>query len=186
MQFTTLVLASAVAMTASALPQTTPITEGTTFNVRILDAGTEIPNTFTQAAKRSLFVNLPSQDASCDAPTNVATFYIDNQELRLFPRARATNQKIFVDRSGMGMGKIGYITGDETLGRNWETRGWAVNGNSELQFHGTGIQACPMTDGSWSLWLQGVAKPGWNENCKSVGAVAARTDYPIGCVYSQQ
>lgn len=83
------------------------------------------------------------------------------------------------------MGKIGYVTGAEQLGKNWETKGWALNQNNELLFDGTGIQACPGSiDGSWSIWLQGVEKPGYHENCTGVTGVAMKADNPISCVYT--
>lgn len=186
MQLKTLTLASAAAMTAFAFPQTTPIAEGSKFGVILIRPSTEVQNAGVQAAMRNLFVNLPEQNACCDADTNYATFYIKDQELRLYASDPATTQTIFVDRSGMGMGKIGYITGDEPLGRNWETKGWALNDKNELAFKGTGLQACPKSiDGAWSLWLQGVSKPGWNENCTGVIAQAVAAGYPVGCVYSQ-
>jgi hypothetical protein len=184
MQLKTFALASAAAMTASALPQSTPVADGSTFGIITIRSGSEIQNAGVQAAKRSLFVNLPDQGASCDAETNFATFYIKDEELHLYA-ASATPQTIFGDRSGMGMGKIGYVTGAEGLGRNWETKGWALNDNA-LEFDGTGIQACPGSiDGAWSLWLQGSATPGWNQNCTGVISSAIATESPIGCVYTQ-
>lgn len=84
------------------------------------------------------------------------------------------------------MGKIGYVTGAEPLGKNWETRGWAIDANNELEFDGTGIQACPgAIDGGWSLWLQGVDKPAYIENCTGIIAAAIKTDNPIGCLYTE-
>ncbi|KAF2685626.1 cell wall protein PhiA [Lentithecium fluviatile CBS 122367] len=187
MQFTTAFLASAAALTASALPQSivTPIPADAKFGVITIRSGSPIHNQALQAARNSLLVGAKSQNASCDADTNFATFYINDEELFLYA-ASATPQTIFVDRSGMGMGKIGYVTGAEPLGRNWETRGWAIGANNELQFDGTGIQACPgAIDGSWSIWLQGLEKPGWNENCTTVAGTAIKTDNPIGCLYTQ-
>jgi len=83
------------------------------------------------------------------------------------------------------MGKIGYVKGAEPLGRYWETKGWTLT-NNELKFHDTGLQACPGSiDGAWSLWLQGSATPGWNQNCTGVVTVAKATEDPIGCLYTQ-
>lgn len=85
------------------------------------------------------------------------------------------------------MGNIGYVTGAQPIGRNAETKGWAIGTNNELQFDGTGIQACPgAIDGGWSIWLQGLDKPGWNENCTTVAGTAIKTDNPISCRYTQQ
>ena len=103
MQFTTAFIASAAALTASALPQSlsTPIPEGSEFGVITIRSGSEIQNAAVQAARGSLLVGAKSQNASCDAETNSATFYIKDEELHLYA-ASATPQTIFVDRSGMG------------------------------------------------------------------------------------
>lgn len=79
---------------------------------------------------------------------------------------------------------IGYVTGAQPLGKRSETKGWALV-NGELKFQDTGLQVCPgSVDGAWSVWLQGVDKPGWNENCTSVSNLAVKADKPIGCWYS--
>lgn len=83
-----------------------------------------------------------------------------------------------------GQGKIGYITGSESLGRYWQTKGWALDANRMLTFAGTGLQACPSIQGSWSLWLQGVEKPGFNEDCTHVAVAAMKVRDPVGCVYT--
>jgi hypothetical protein len=83
------------------------------------------------------------------------------------------------------MGKIGYVTGDQSLGRYWETKGWALSASNELQFKSTGIQACPGSiDSAWSVWLQGVDKPGHNENCEAIVGSAVATEEPIACQYT--
>lgn len=184
MQFTATLLASIFAASATALPQSTPIPADGKFGIITIRSGSAIQNSGVQAARNSLFVGLPKQNASCDAETNYATFYLLDEELRLYA-ASATPQTIFVDRSGMGQGKIGYVTGAQGLGRNWETKGWALN-NNQLEFDGTGIQACPGSiDGAWSLWLQGSATPGYNQNCTGVIAAAIEAKEPIGCLYTQ-
>lgn len=182
MQLKTLLVSSSVALGAIAAPAPAPSSQ--TFGLIAIRSGSAVQNSGVQAALSSLFVNLPSQNASCDATTNFATFYIQDTELHLYA-ASATPQTIFVDRSGMGQGKIGYVTGAEPLGKNWETKGWTVS-DQELQFDGTGLQACPNSvDGGWSLWLAGVEKPGFNEGCLGIGARAVETDAPIGCLYTE-
>jgi hypothetical protein len=85
------------------------------------------------------------------------------------------------------MGNVGYVTGAEPLGRNWETKGWALTETNELQFDGTGIQACPNSiDGGWGIWLQGNSEPGYNKDCLSVTAAAYKVENPIGCRYTQE
>ena len=185
-----MILASAAAITASALPTgsepTTPSTDTlSAFGLITIHSGSEVQNAGVQAARASLLVNAKSQNASCDAETNFATFYIKDEELFLYA-ASATPQTIFVDRSGMGMGKIGYVTGAEPLGRNWETKGWTQNSTTGLVFDGTSLQACPGSiDGSWSLWLAGVAEPAYIKNCTGVKMHVVETAEPIGCLYTQ-
>jgi len=101
MQFKGFTLAFVSAIAVSALPQTTPCAEGSPFGLITILPGSPIQNSGVQAARASLFVNLNSQNASCDAETNFATFYIKDEELHLYA-ASATPQTIFVDRSGMG------------------------------------------------------------------------------------
>jgi hypothetical protein len=105
MQFTTAFLASAAAVTASALPQTTPIATGHGFGLITIRSGSAIQNSGVQAASSGLFVGLKSQNASCDAESNFATFYInEDKELHLWESSTSYRpQTIFVDRSGMGM-----------------------------------------------------------------------------------
>jgi len=187
MQFTTAFVAATAALTASALPQTfgTPIPDGTRFGVIAIRSGSPIHNQALQAAQRGLIVGAKSQNASCDAPTNFATFYIADEELRLHS-TRNPPQTMFVDRSGMGQGVIGYTTGAQPIGARSETKGWALGANNELQFDGAGVQACPGSiDGAWSIWLQGLDRPGWNDNCTSIAGTAIKTDSPITCTYTQ-
>jgi hypothetical protein len=190
-----MILASTAAITASALPtcseptttDTTLSTNGTvsTFGLITIHSGSEVQNAGVQASRASLLVNAKSQNASCDVETNFATFYIKDEELHLYA-ASATPQTVFVDRSGMGMGKIGYVTGAEPLGRYFETKGWTQNATTGLVFDGTSLQACPGSiDGSWSLWLAGVAEPAYNKNCIGVKMHVVETAEPISCVYTQ-
>jgi hypothetical protein len=104
MQFTTAFIASAAALTASALPQslgTGEIPDGSRFGVIAIRSGSPIHNSGIQASRRGLLVGAKSQNATCDTPTNFATFYIVDEELFLHS-TDAPYQSIFVDRSGMG------------------------------------------------------------------------------------
>jgi len=103
MLFTTAFIASAAALTASALPQTigTPIADGEKFGVITIRSGSPIHNSAVQAARGGLLVGAKSQNATCDTPTNFATFYILDGELNLHS-TDAPWQTAFVDRSGMG------------------------------------------------------------------------------------
>ncbi|CAI6338909.1 unnamed protein product [Periconia digitata] len=189
MQFTTAFLASAAAMTASALPQAgVTIPENARFGLITIRSGSPIQNLPIQAAARGLYVGLPSQNSTCDVErdTNYATFYLEDTELHLHA-ASAYPQTMFVDRSGMGQGIVGYTSGAEPVVRNGERKGWALNENNELEFNGVGLQACPNAiDGAWRLWLAGSSNPGGYTNCTGVSAVAYKTDNPISCLYTQE
>lgn len=55
------------------------------------------------AAKSGLYLNFPLQNATCKGESSGhATFYIANEELVLYS-CEQEKQKVFVDRSGMGM-----------------------------------------------------------------------------------
>lgn len=129
MQFTTALVASAAALTASALPQTTPIAAGQGFGIITIRSGSDVQNSGVQAARSGLLVNAKSQNASCDVETNFATFYInDEQELHLWESTTSARpQTVYVDRSGMGQGLIGYTTGAQPLPRNGENKGKKVS-----------------------------------------------------------
>ncbi len=184
MQFKNAAIAAATAATVAALPQITPVPEGGKFGLITIRSGSPIQNAGVQAVDSNLVVGAPSQNATCDRETNFATFFIQDEELHLYSENEVL-QTIFVDRSGMGMGNVGFRTGTENLGRNWETKGWALNDN-QLEFKGTGFQACPgALNGGWSLWLQGHPTPGWNQNCTGVSTAAIATEDPIACTYHE-
>jgi hypothetical protein len=189
MQFTTAFIASFAAISASALPQavgTGPIPDGTRFGLITINSGSPIQNGGVQAARKSLLVNAKNQNATCDTPTNFATFYIEDEVLYLHS-TDAPYQTAFTDRSWFGQGIVGYTTGAEPIGTRSETKGWALSVNNELQFQGQGFQACSGSiDGGWSLWLTGVDAPGGNTDCISVAATAIKADNPISCLYTQE
>ncbi|ORY10261.1 hypothetical protein BCR34DRAFT_602240 [Clohesyomyces aquaticus] len=184
MQFTTALLAASVAVAVSAAPTAL---ENNYFGVIAIRSGSPIQNAAFQASLNRLIVGAKSQNATCDSfpASNSATFYIKDGELNLFS-TDAPYQKVFVDRSGMGQGIIGYVTGAQPLVRNGETKGWAVKDNA-LTFDGAGIQACPGgIDGSYGLWLAGVSRPGGStEDCLGINTLVVNTETPDSCTYSQ-
>ncbi|KAF2634216.1 hypothetical protein P280DRAFT_297933 [Massarina eburnea CBS 473.64] len=184
MQFTTAFVAASAALTASALPQTTPIAADAKFGILAIHSGSDIQNTPFQAALSSIIIGANSQNASCDAPTNSATFYLQDSELKLFAES-ATPQSLFVDRSGMGQGKVGFVTGAQPLPSNAETKGWAIDDKNVLSFNGEGLQACPNSiDGAWSVWLSGTTNPAGNSECIGISPAVQVADPAIGCSYT--
>ncbi|KAL2802830.1 hypothetical protein BJX63DRAFT_98077 [Aspergillus granulosus] len=154
------------------------------FGLVAISSGDAVHFSGFNAALRSIFAGLPSQNATCDgADDGFATFYIEDGALFLYG---PNEQQIFVDRSGMGQGKIGYTVGDESGPRNGERTGWAINSNNHLQFDGNDLIACPNSiDGAYSIWASaGISNPGGNEGCVGIAARVEKESEPISCTYS--
>ncbi|KAL4952098.1 hypothetical protein BDW69DRAFT_168577 [Aspergillus filifer] len=166
-------------------PSSTPGPE--TFGIVAIASGEAVQYSGFNAALGSLFAGLPSQNASCKGTDDgFATFYIKDKALYLYGSEDAT-QEFYVDRSGMGQGKIGYTTGDASSGpRNGERTGWAIDKNNHLQFAGNDFLACPNSvDGAYSIWApSGVAQPAGNEGCIGIAARVVKSDHPVACTYS--
>ncbi|KAF7592525.1 hypothetical protein BBP40_012748 [Aspergillus hancockii] len=181
MQIKNIALAASVAATAAAAPAAeTP----TYFGVIAIHSGSGVQNSAFNAAKGSIFAGLKDQGASCARPNEQsATFVINDGVLSLYDKS-ATPQDIYVDRSGMGQGKIGYTTGAQPAPKNAERKGWAIQ-DGHLQFDGSSLIACPSIEGSYSIWASaGIANPGGNENCIGIAAHVVETKDPNGCSYT--
>ena len=197
MKLSTLLLVGA-ASAASASTTNKP------FNIMALRSASPIHFASTSAALRNLYLNYNDQNASCaDGSDNhgVATFSIRGEELFLF--GSEVEQKVFVDRSGMGtriflarwpsetnkvigQGKVGYITGAQPGPHYAETKGWATDQWGNLHFRGEDLIACPNDDNSWTLWLYtGVDDPAGNEGCLGLSARTTEVQHPVPCTYTQ-
>jgi hypothetical protein len=72
------------------------------FQLMALRSGSEIHFAPFSAAKNSVFLDLPSQNATCaDGPEDRATFFLRDGGLYLYGDP-ATKQQLYADRSGMG------------------------------------------------------------------------------------
>ncbi|GFF52404.1 cell wall protein phiA [Aspergillus lentulus] len=185
MQIKSFVLAASAAATASAAACSAPTNKY--FGVVAIHSGSAVQYQPFSAAKSSIFAGLNSQNASCDRPDEKsATFYIQDGALYLYA-ASATPQEVFVDRSGMGQGKIGYTTGAQPAPKNSERQGWAIDEQNHLQFQGKDLIACPNSiDGAWSIWADaGVANPAGNKDCVGIAARVEDVANPNSCVYTQ-
>ncbi|KAL5356159.1 hypothetical protein BJX96DRAFT_142386 [Aspergillus floccosus] len=186
MQFKNFLLATSAVASAAALPAAES-TSSEYFGVVAIHSTSAVQYAPFNAALSSIFAGLPNQNASCARPKEqTATFYIQDGALYLYDKS-ATPQEIYVDRSGMGQGKIGYTTGAQPTPRNAERKGWAIDANNHLQFDGSDLIACPNSiDGAWSIWANaGVSNPGWNKDCVSIAARVEKTSNPNGCLYTQ-
>ncbi|KAI9375041.1 cell wall protein PhiA [Aspergillus egyptiacus] len=183
MKFTSVAAAASLALTATAQPTGSSTPE--TFGVVAIHSGNAVHYSGFNAALGSLFAGLPEQNASCDGTDDgFATFYIQDGALYLYGNEKT--QQFYVDRSGMGQGKIGYTTGDVDGPRNGERTGWAVNEANHLQFDGSDLIACPNSiDGAYSIWASaGIANPGYNKDCVGIAARVMKSTEPVKCTYS--
>ncbi|TEA18255.1 Cell wall protein phiA [Colletotrichum sidae] len=142
-----------------------------------------------QAARTAFFLQLPAQNASCDAGNDqgVATFYLQDGGLYLYSTDFPT-QQAFTDRSGMGQGVFGYTTGVQPVVRNGERTGFQLDAFGNLNFDGAGFLACPNSiDGAWGLRIStGSSQPAGREGCLGVSVRAVQIEQPVGCLYTQQ
>ncbi|KAI0844274.1 cell wall protein PhiA [Daldinia vernicosa] len=175
---------------STALPQATPgapLSPDAKFSLMALRSASEVHFASFEAAKGSLFLKLPSQNASCDAgPADYATFYLQDGGLYLYA-ASATPQQLYADRSGMGQGKLGYTTGAEPAPRNGERTSFALDESNDLTLNGAGFLACPNSiDGAWSVWVStGVDQPAGNQGCLGISVRAVEVTNPNGCLYTE-
>ncbi|GAW18691.1 hypothetical protein ANO14919_081720 [Xylariales sp. No.14919] len=174
-------------------PSSTAIAPGEPFGLMALRSASPIHFAQFGAALSSVFLNLPSQNATCDDGENpttadYATFTLSEEgELYLY-RQSATPQQLFVDRSGMGQGKLGYTTGAQPGPRNGERTAFSLDDYNDLSFNGAGFLACPNSiDGAWSVWVDaGVSSPGGNSDCLGLSARAVKiAGAANSCVYTQ-
>ncbi|KAJ5374436.1 hypothetical protein N7517_006442 [Penicillium concentricum] len=182
MQLKNLAIAASVSAVASAAPST----QSKTFGIVAIHSGSAVQYSAFNAAQSSIFAGLPNQGASCARPKEQqATFYILDGGLYLYDQS-ATPQQIYVDRSGMGQGKIGYTTGAQPAPKNAERKGWTQK-DGHLQFAGNDLIACPNSiDGAWSIWASaGVSNPAGNSDCVGIAARVVETSKPNGCSYTQ-
>ncbi|KAF9771798.1 hypothetical protein IL306_010544 [Fusarium sp. DS 682] len=162
----------------------------TIFQGLALRSASPIHFNYLQAAEDHISLKLKKQGASCDrgVKTNEATFLLSGDELYLY-KTDNPPQQLYVDRSGMGQGLLGYTTGVQGIPRNGERKGFKINKDGILQFDGSDFIACPngkdLEKTSWSVWINaGVANPGWSENCLGFSVKAAKVDKPVGCQYT--
>ncbi|KAK0120121.1 hypothetical protein ONS95_011529 [Cadophora gregata] len=190
MRFTTITALTTLAGLAAACPTPQPpvTNDPAYFSLLAIRSGSSIQYATFGAAKSSLFANLPAQNASCDAcGVNTATFTLKDGTLNLYA-ASATPQTFYVDRSGMGQGKLGYTTGAQPTPKNAERTGWNIK-DGYLYFNEAGLIACPNSiDGAWSVWVSaGIENPAGNSNCTPFApkVQAIEKGRQIGCVYTE-
>ncbi|KAJ4317221.1 hypothetical protein N0V84_007440 [Fusarium piperis] len=187
MQFKTLLALPVLSGLAAAAPAADAAKAPGPFQVLALRSGSDIHFATVNAAKSSLFLKLPNSSAACDSNSDSsATFSLTKDgELYLYSTDNPP-QQVFVDRSGMGQGKIGYTTGAQLPPKNGELKGWSIDEDGNLSLKGAGLLACPNSaEGAWSVWVStGVANPGGNEGCVEFSARTTEVEKPISRTYT--
>lgn len=181
------VLAFAGLSAATPVARQSTIADGTPFGLMALRSGSEIHFAPVDAARSSLFLDLPAQNASCDnGAADSATFYLQDGGLYLYAQS-ATPQQLYTDRSGMGQGVLQYTTGAEPIAKNGERTNFTLDATGDLTFNGAGFLACPNSiDGAWALWVDvGDATPANQEGCLGFSARAVEVTNPNGCLYTE-
>ncbi|KAI0869893.1 hypothetical protein GGS24DRAFT_136696 [Hypoxylon argillaceum] len=186
-------MASPCPATTSPTTSSTAIVAGDKFGLLALRSASPIHFAQFGAALSSIFLDLPAQNATCDdgsKPTtaNYATFTLSEDGGLYLYAASATPQQLFVDRSGMGQGKLGYTTGAQPAPKNGERTAFTIDEAGDLSFNGAGFIACPNSiDGAWSVWVDaGVAEPAGNSGCLGLSARATKiADAANSCLYTQ-
>ncbi|RSL97574.1 hypothetical protein CDV31_012987 [Fusarium ambrosium] len=185
MQFKTL-LALPVLAAAAPAADAAAETPGP-FQVLALRSASDIHFATVNAAKSSLFLKLPNSNATCDSESNgSATFSLTEAgELYLYSTDNPP-QQVYADRSGMGQGKLGYITGAQPPPKNGELDGWVIDDDGNLTLEGASLLACPNSiEGAWSIWVSaGVANPAGNEGCLGFSARTTEVEKPNSCTYT--
>ncbi|KAM0201801.1 hypothetical protein ACHAPQ_005041 [Fusarium lateritium] len=190
MQIKTLLLAPLLAAGVSAAPKkAAPKNE--IFQGLALRSASDIHFTYLQASQEHFSLKLKDQKASCDrgVKANQATLSLQDGNLYLY-KTDNPPQQVYVDRSGMGQGVLGYTTGAQPKPKNGEYKGWSIDKDGDLKFDGASFIACPSNPkkpatSSWSVWVSaGVAQPGGNKGCLGFNVRAAEVKKPVGCLYS--
>ncbi|KAJ3540806.1 hypothetical protein NM208_g4901 [Fusarium decemcellulare] len=133
-------------------------------------------------------LGLPDQGASCDEgkKQDAATFYLKNGELFLY-KTDNPPQQVYADRSGMGQGRVGYITGAQPPPRNAELTGWEIDSDENITLEGASLKACLGANDAWVVWVSvGSANPPGYDECLGFTARTGYIENPVSCLYTQQ
>ncbi|POR32154.1 Uncharacterized protein TPAR_07645 [Tolypocladium paradoxum] len=161
--------------------------ENKTFDLMALRSASPIHFAPFSAANSSIFLNLKDQGAKCEGDNhNRATFYLEDGGLFLYSKG-GKRQQMFVDRSGMGQGKMSYLTDNAFPPPHFELKGWAVDKNEDLHFNGSSFLACPgAIQGAWTVWVvTDNPTPAGNKDCLGLNARTVPNAKPVCCEYSQ-
>ncbi|KAI2625215.1 hypothetical protein GGS21DRAFT_493703 [Xylaria nigripes] len=166
-----------------------PIRSGDKFSLMSIRPSSAVHLAQFQAALGSIFLYLPSQNATCNNGTkaNYATFTLSKDGALYLYSEHGARQQIYVDRSGMGQGRLGFTTGSAHGPRNGERKAFLINRFGDLTFNGDAFIACPGSiDEAWSVWVNvGRPNPGLNSGCIGfIGRTVGISGTPNSCAYT--
>ncbi|PHH79041.1 hypothetical protein CDD80_5755 [Ophiocordyceps camponoti-rufipedis] len=191
------VVATAIAAFGSAEAQSDQAksTSSKPFQLMSLRSASDIHFGQISASESNIFINRPDQNAVCKGQDpKSAIFYMKDSQLFLYTGADAPIQRLFVDRSGMGQGKMGFLTGNGPLPPRFEVTGWNLrnigkdaSSGQALYFNGQSLIACPGAKGKgWTVWVATDNQhPGGNQGCLGFTARVIETANPVECQYRQ-
>ncbi|KAF4589764.1 cell wall protein PhiA [Ophiocordyceps camponoti-floridani] len=189
------VVATAMAVIGSAEAQSDQAksTSSKPFQLMSLRSASDIHFGQISASESNIFINLPDQKAVCKGQDpKSAIFYMKDSQLLLYTGADAPVQRIFVDRSGTGQGKMGYLTGNGKVQPPFEVTGWNLrnigkdqSSGQALYFNDKSLIACPGDAGKgWTVWVATDNQhPGGNQGCLGFTARVIETANPVACQY---
>lgn len=158
-------------------------TVGNTYQLRVYKKGADFHHSLVSAWKGGFTVDGQPQTADCARPQEYATFVIRDREAYMYTGRNSENpQQLFTDRSGMGRGILGYLSGPHGIPENWQTGPWDLNEKTGvLSFEGANFWACPRGDWpGYKLWL-GQFEP----DCVKVKVKAEKVKKPVKCSYKR-
>ncbi|PFH55903.1 hypothetical protein XA68_17428 [Ophiocordyceps unilateralis] len=186
------VVAIAVAAFGSVEAQTSASSATKPFQLMALRSASDIHFGQISASQSNIFVNLPDQNAVCKGKDpKSAIFYLKDQQLYLYTGSGPV-QRLFVDRSGFGQGKLGYLTGNGPVPPRFEVKGWNLrdigkdkSSGQALYFYDKNLLACPGGSGKgWTVWVvTDNLLPGGNQGCLGFTPRVIESVSPVACEY---
>lgn len=155
------------------------------FTLVAINSGTDVQYADVSAGLGKLWLKRTPQGAVCDKPSERAFLDIVDGAGFLYSRPVPQGQQLWVDRSGMGQGNLGFTTGGQAIPRNGERTGFGISGG-HFQFDGKDFIACPSVNGTYGLYVDvGIENPAGNKDCLPVALRVTNETDPIACYYTE-
>ncbi|GAO14150.1 uncharacterized protein UV8b_06554 [Ustilaginoidea virens] len=185
MKFTA-AIASSILLSGSTLAAPTTTNRSWPFIITSMGSPTPVHYGRLTAANMGFTINGSNQGAQCDKENDSATFQLQGSQLFLYS-ANNEVQQVFVDRSGMGGGAIGYFDNTKSApGSHFELDGWSINHKDQLVFGNSKLAACPPYEegGVWTVRVISTENQAESKSCIHFDARVTPQDNPSSCIYS--